>query len=119
MTPFYLGRNPAHGYFKGVIDEIVYTPGVALTAVQALAHYDATGPVSGEPQVMLRWSNDNGRTWSPEQWRSAGREGAYATRCVWRQLGRARTRIFEVAVTDGTPWRLVEFLGTIERGTGA
>jgi len=53
-----------------------------------------------DPQIMLRWSNDGGHTWSHEHWVSAGRMGATKTRAIWRQLGRARTRTFEVVVSD-------------------
>jgi len=61
------------------------------------------GLVSGQgsdPQIMLRWSNDGGHTWSNEHWTSAGKMGATKTRAIWRQLGRARTRTFEVVVSD-------------------
>lgn len=49
------------------------------------------------PQVMLRWSDDGGHTWSNEHWREAGRIGRYKWRVVWNRLGRSRDRIFEVA----------------------
>jgi hypothetical protein len=52
------------------------------------------------PQAMLRWSNDGGSTWSNEHWTSVGQMGKYRTRAIWRRLGTARDRIFEVSVTD-------------------
>jgi hypothetical protein len=61
-----------------------------------------------DPQIMLRWSNDGGQTWEPEQWTSAGRMGAYRTRAIWRRLGIARDRVFEIAMTDPIPWRLID-----------
>lgn len=119
IAPVKLASGNVAVTYGGGLDEIVYYAARALTASEADAHYVATGVVSGEPQVMLRWSDDNARTWSPEHWRSAGAEGRYATRLKWYQLGRARTRIFEVAATDGTPWRLVDFYGDLVPGTGA
>ena len=69
--------------------QIQFQPGVGL----------ATG--QGEnPQAMLRWSNDGGSTWSNEHWVSIGRQGNYTNRAIWRRLGWARDRIFEVAITD-------------------
>ena len=62
-----------------------------------------TGLVSGQgsdPQAMLRWSDDGGFTWSNEHWAKIGKIGAYKNRCIWRQLGRSRDRIFEVTVSD-------------------
>ena len=52
------------------------------------------------PQAMLRWSNDGGSTWSNEYWTSVGQLGKYRNRAIWRRLGQARDRIFEVSVTD-------------------
>jgi hypothetical protein len=52
------------------------------------------------PQAMLRWSNDGGSTWSNEHWTSVGQMGKYQNRAIWRRLGQARDRIFEVSVSD-------------------
>lgn len=52
------------------------------------------------PQAMLRWSNDGGSTWSNEHWTGVGQLGKYRNRAIWRRLGTARDRIFEVVVTD-------------------
>jgi hypothetical protein len=52
------------------------------------------------PQAMLRWSNDGGSTWSREYWVTIGQLGKYRNRAIWRRLGTARDRIFEVSITD-------------------
>ena len=55
------------------------------------------------PQVMLRWSDDGGHTWSSEHWRSMGRIGAHGYRTIWRRLGmtmKIRDRVYEVSGTD-------------------
>ena len=52
------------------------------------------------PQAMLRWSNDGGSTWSNEHWVTIGQAGKYKNRAIWRRLGTARDRIFEVVVSD-------------------
>jgi hypothetical protein len=49
---------------------------------------------------MLRWSNDGGSTWSNEHWRSIGQIGKYKNRVIWRRLGTARDRVFEVVFSD-------------------
>lgn len=62
--------------------------------------FDATAI---DPQVMLRWSDDGGHTWSNEHWRSMGKTGAYGTRVIWRRLGmtlKLRDRVYEVSGTD-------------------
>jgi hypothetical protein len=52
------------------------------------------------PQAMLRWSNDGGSTWSREHWVSIGQIGKYKNRAIWRRLGTARDRVYEVSVSD-------------------
>lgn len=56
-----------------------------------------------DPQVMLRWSDDGGHTWSNEHWKSMGKIGEYGYRTIWRRLGMAdklRDRVYEVSGTD-------------------
>ena len=57
----------------------------------------------GDPQVMLRWSDDGGHTWSSEFWRSMGAIGQYGYRTLWRRLGmttKLRDRVYEISGTD-------------------
>jgi hypothetical protein len=56
-----------------------------------------------DPQVMLRWSDDGGHTWSNEHWSSMGKIGQYYKRVLWRRLGmtvKLRDRVYEVSGTD-------------------
>lgn len=56
-----------------------------------------------DPQVMLRWSDDGGHTWSREHWSGMGRIGQYYRRVFWRRLGmtlKLRDRVYEVSGTD-------------------
>ena len=53
-----------------------------------------------DPQVMLRWSDDSGHTWSSEHWTSMGKIGEYGYRTFWRRLGSSRDRVYEVSGTD-------------------
>jgi len=55
------------------------------------------------PQAMLRWSDDDGHTWSNEHWKSMGRIGRFGHRTIWRRLGatmKIRDRVYEVSGTD-------------------
>ena len=49
-----------------------------------------------DPQAILDWSDDGGRTWSNEIWTSIGRLGEYNNRSVWRRLGQSRNRLFRL-----------------------
>jgi len=56
-----------------------------------------------DPQVMLRFSDDGGHTWSNEKWTGMGAIGAYQRRAIWRRLGmtvKLRDRVYEVSGTD-------------------
>lgn len=61
---------------------------------------DGEPTVGADPQVELRYSDDFGNSWSTPQTRSLGALGQYATRVIWRRLGQARNRVFEVRVSD-------------------
>jgi hypothetical protein len=53
-----------------------------------------------DPQAMLRWSKDGGKTWSNQLWRTMGKIGEYSRRCVWRRVGGGRRTVYEVQITD-------------------
>jgi hypothetical protein len=53
-----------------------------------------------DPQAMLRYSKDGGKTWSNELWRDIGEIGEYNTRVRWTRLGRCRRFLPEVTITD-------------------
>lgn len=57
-------------------------------------------PVAANPQAILEWSDDGGFTWSNQHYASIGQQGKYKNRAIWRRLGQARDRIFQVTVTD-------------------
>ena len=98
--------------------QILFQPGVGLSGLTS-SSYAPTNGVAGvgvaglaiagqstiatqgvNPQAMLRWSNDGGSTWSNEHWTSIGQQGRYTNRAIWRRLGWARDRVYEVVVTD-------------------
>jgi hypothetical protein len=56
-----------------------------------------------DPQMMLRWSDDGGHTWSNEKWLPIGKIGEYFRRVIYRRLGmtlKLRDRVYEVSGTD-------------------
>jgi len=65
-----------------------------------LADYGILGV---NPQIMLRWSDDGGHTWSNEHWSQVGKIGGYSQRVFWRRLGmtlKLRDRVYEISATD-------------------
>ena len=83
-------------YFEEL--QIQFQPGVGLQGIETFPLGD--NDIGINPQAMLRWSNDGGSTWSNEHWSGMGKVGKYQNRIIWRRLGWARDRIYEVVVTD-------------------
>ena len=78
--------------------QIQFQPGVGLEGITNPPLNAET--IGANPQAMLRWSNDGGSTWSNEYWSTIGLVGKYKNRIIWRRLGMARDKVFEVVVTD-------------------
>jgi hypothetical protein len=79
---------------------------VAAEVADAFIMSDNVSSSPESPQIMLRLSNDGGRTWLSEEMRGSGRIGEYLTRVRWNRLGAARRRVFEIVCSDSIPWRL-------------
>lgn len=76
--------------------QLQFQPGVGLVTGQG-----------SNPQAMLQWSDDGGSTWSNEHWTSVGAIGQYKARAIWRRLGQARDRIYQVAMSDPVNWVII------------
>jgi hypothetical protein len=79
------------------------------------------GTTSGQgsaPTVMLRSSDDFGRTWSNERSASLGAIGKYSTDVFWTRCGSStRSWTPEISVSDPVPLRLTG-ASIIGRGIG-
>lgn len=60
------------------------------------------------PQIMLQYSKDNGRTWSAERWVTLGPVGLYLTRVLWRRFGSTRDATFRVRMSDPVKFVITE-----------
>jgi hypothetical protein len=76
--------------------QLQFQPGVGLVTGQG-----------SNPQAMLLWSDDGGSTWSNQHWTSVGVIGAYKNRAIWRRLGMARDRLYQVEVSDPVNFTIV------------
>lgn len=75
------------GYIFHRALQIEFSPGVGRVTGQGV-----------NPQVMLKWTSDG--VDSSELWTSLGAIGATKNRAIWRNLGRARDREYEVRISD-------------------
>lgn len=87
--------------------QIDFDPGVGITG---------TGQGS-DPQVMLRWSDNGGKSWGNYHTGGIGKIGEFLHRTFWTRLGRARSRCWEVSWTDPIPGRIMDAVADITLGT--
>lgn len=66
-----------------------------------------------DPQIMLRYSDDGGRNWSNEMWRSMGLVGDYRRRSIWRKLGQFRQRQMHLRITDPARTFVMSYHATV------
>jgi hypothetical protein len=85
-SPSLGARYDRHGQL-----EVMFESGVGLVTGQG-----------SDPQAMLRFSDDGGRNWSNEHWRSMGAMGNTRSLTRWNRLGMVNPgpRVYEVSVSD-------------------
>lgn len=84
--------------------------------IEAGVGLDGTGQGT-DPQVMMRFSDNDARSFSNEQWTGIGKIGEFQNRARWRRLGRSRSRVYEVSISD--PVKIVFVSAQIELERGA
>ncbi len=83
----YIQKNGERVFFANL--QLFFESGVGLVTGQG-----------DDPEVMLKWSDDGGHTWSNEHWANIGAIGEYGHRTIWRRLGKSRSRTFSIEGTD-------------------
>ena len=58
-------------------------------------------------KILLRWSDDNGATWSNWHEATNGDIGRYSQRVRWSRTGSAFDRVYEMRMTDDAPFNPV------------
>lgn len=61
-----------------------------------------------EPEIVIRWSEDGGRTWKNERKLKIGAAGNYLKNVITRNCGSSRARTLEVYQTDPAPFFVVD-----------
>lgn len=84
--------------FSNTVDTYTIT-----TELDEPIEIDSYHTFGANPEVMLRWSDDGGHTWSNEHWANMGKIGEFYRRVLWRRLGmttKIRDRVYEVSGSD-------------------
>ena len=63
-----------------------------------------------DPQVMLDWSDDGGRTFGAELWRPLGRQGDFRRTARWNRLGQSVDRVYRYTISDPVRRTLIQAL---------
>lgn len=66
-----------------------------------------------DPKMVVRFSNDNGRTWGNEKFLPMGVAGDFLAKAVKRHCGSSRARTIEFYVTDPVPFFVLDAYATI------
>jgi hypothetical protein len=69
-----------------------------------------------DPKLMIRYSDDGGRTYSAEEWFDLGAGGDYDTRIELQNQGKAIQRIYELTYSEPTPFALIDAHADISVG---
>lgn len=86
--------------------EIICQTGVGLTTGQG-----------SDPQIMLDYSDDSGKTFRSLPNRSLGAIGRYSDRVVWQRLGSTpKSRVYRGAVSDPVPLTLTDTQAEVRGG---
>jgi hypothetical protein len=72
---------PLHKYPNPISVDRLFVDAIPGVGLNSSDEHDA------DPQVMLRWSLDSGKSWSNEMTASAGEQGAFRTRMTFDCLG--------------------------------
>jgi hypothetical protein len=113
VSPYVYDKNEMENLFisKLIVDA---ETGVGLSGLQDAWYFDGTwlfdGSVvldptlynqgDGDPKAVLSWSSDGGHTWSNEYDCSIGKVGETQKRLIWRRLGKARNKVFRLAIAN-------------------
>jgi len=100
---------PIHGSGRQLVMHKLYID-CEMGAVQ-----NAGGTAYEDPQFMLSWSDDGGKTWSAELTRSAGKTGEATRRAVWTRLGRFYQRTIRLSISDKTKLAVVGAYAEMEQ----
>jgi hypothetical protein len=75
----------------------VFMPSIEMSVESGVGLTSGQG---SDPQLMLDWSDDGGRTFGSERWASMGEIGEYSKRVRFTRMGSFRTRIYRLTVSD-------------------
>lgn len=77
-----------------------------------------TSLVTAESQIIMQYSDDNGRTWSSERFQNIGAQGEFHHKLDWFGMGDFYTRMFRFTMSDDIKWVLISADADLELDIG-
>jgi hypothetical protein len=74
--------------------------------------------IDAEAQIIMQFSDDNGRTWGNENFATIGQQGDYTYKLEWFALGMFTNRMFRFIMTDPIKWVILSASAEVELGYG-
>lgn len=90
--------------------------GISELEIHLEAGKGLTSGTGSDPQIMMRYSNDGGYSFSNELVRSMGKRGEYAERIYWNRLGSGREWLFEFRISSPIPFALISAFAQVNGG---
>jgi hypothetical protein len=102
------------------ITRVFHKDGLGISVRSLILDAEAgVGLITGQgsdPQVMMRYSVDGGRTWSSDLWRSLGAIGQPEYKPAWTNLGMGYDWVFELSCSDPVSFSLFNLFADIQVG---
>ena len=100
----------ANALQRRVISPPLYRDGAYMSVPWLQVNFEhGLGLTSGQgsdPQVIMDWSDDGGKTYGNEHWAAIGKIGKYSKRAIWRRTGTFRERVYRLTFTDPVSFTL-------------
>lgn len=77
-----------------------------------------TSLVTSESQIIMQYSDDNGRSFSSERWLPIGQQGEFRHKLEWFGLGWFYNRMFRFTMSDNIKWVLISAHVDVELDIG-
>lgn len=91
---------------RRIISPPLHRGGAYMSVPLLQVHFEhGIGLTSGQgsdPQVVMDWSDDGGKTYGNEHWGSIGKIGEYEARAIWRKTGTFRQRVYRMTYSEPT-----------------
>lgn len=107
-------------FIRKRVTRVIHKDGLSITFRSLILDAEAgVGLITGQgsdPQVMMRYSVNGGRTWSSELWRSLGAIGQSEYKPSWNNLGMGNDWAFEFSFSDPTKFNIYNIFADIQVG---